>query len=144
MILGGGSLALVGLAVGEGGQLTREHFTAGAAFAFFYLLIVGSLVGFVAFNWLLGQVSAAQAGTYAYVNPLVAVLVGLLDGEELTGWIVGGIAIILAGVALVRGGHRGRSLPRPEALGREPLMGTGRPLVCGARRKDGATAAQAR
>jgi drug/metabolite transporter (DMT)-like permease len=140
MILGGGSLALVGLVVGEGSQLTREHFTAGAAYAFFYLLIVGSLVGFVAFNWLLGQVSAAQAGTYAYVNPLVAVLVGLLDGEELTGWIVGGIAIILAGVALVRGGHRGRSLPRPEADGGEPLVGKGRPVLCGTRRSDEATA----
>jgi hypothetical protein len=70
----------------------------------------------------------------------VAVLVGLLDGEELTGWIVGGIAIILAGVALVRGGHRGRSLPRPEALGREPLVCADRPLVCGARRNDEATA----
>src|SRR5262249_18580923 len=119
MILGGGSLTLLGLLLGEGGALTRDHFTAGAAFAFFYLLIVGSLVGFVAFNWLLGQVSAAQAGTYAYVNPLVAVLVGLLDGEELTGWVVGGIVVTLAGVALVRGGHGGRSLPAREAGGSE-------------------------
>jgi hypothetical protein len=80
-------------------------------FAFFYLLIVGSLVGFVAFNWLLGHVSAAQAGTYAYINPLVAILVGWLFGnEEISGWIIGGMAVILAGVGLVRSGgqHRKR------------------------------------
>jgi drug/metabolite transporter (DMT)-like permease len=102
MFLGGGSLALLGLVLGETNALPAT-ITAGAAASFVYLLIVGSLVGFVAFNWLLGHVSAARAGTYAYVNPVVAVLVGcLLDGEELTGWILGGITIILAGVALVR------------------------------------------
>jgi drug/metabolite transporter (DMT)-like permease len=103
MALGGGGQALLGLALGETADLP-EQITPGAVGAFVYLLIVGSLVGFVAFNWLLGHVSAARAGTYAYVNPIVAVLVGcLLDGEELTGWIVGGIVVILAGVALVRG-----------------------------------------
>jgi drug/metabolite transporter (DMT)-like permease len=124
MAIGGGCLALIGLVVGEAGELTPAHFTAGAAFAFFYLLIVGSLVGFVAFNWLIGHVSAAQAGTYAYVNPMVAILVGwLLGNEEITGWIIGGMAVILAGVALVRGGVRrslrqsgaGLEIPKSEA-----------------------------
>jgi len=103
MVLGGGSLTLLGLAIGETADL-HYRITPGAVGAFVYLLVVGSLVGFVAFNWLLGHVPAARAGTYAYVNPMVAVLVGcVLDGEELTGWIVGGIIVILAGVALVRG-----------------------------------------
>jgi len=107
MVLGGGGQILLGLALGETADLP-DQITPGAAGAFVYLLIAGSLVGFVAFNWLLGHVSAARAGTYAYVNPMVAVLVGcVLDGEELTGWVVGGIIIILGGVALVRGGgHR--------------------------------------
>jgi drug/metabolite transporter (DMT)-like permease len=107
MMLGGAGQILVGLAVGETADLP-EQITPGAVGAFVYLLIVGSLVGFVAFNWLLGHVSASRAGTYAYVNPVVAVLVGCaLDGEALTGWVVGGIVVILAGVALVRGGgHR--------------------------------------
>ncbi len=105
MVIGGGGLALVGLALGEHHDLTAEHFTAGAAVAFGYLLVVGSLVGFVAYNWLLGHVPASQAGTYAYVNPMVAILVGWLWGsEELTGWIVGGMLVILVGVALIRGG----------------------------------------
>jgi hypothetical protein len=72
------------------------------------LLVFGSLVGFVAFHWLLGHVSATLVGTYAYVNPAVAILVGwLVGGEELTGWILGGMIVILVGVALVRsaGGH---------------------------------------
>jgi drug/metabolite transporter (DMT)-like permease len=86
--------------------------TWGAAGSFVYLLIVGSLVGFVAFNWLLGHVPATLVSTYAYVNPLVALVVGwLLGGEELTVQILIGMVIILAGVALVRsGGSKPKSL----------------------------------
>jgi drug/metabolite transporter (DMT)-like permease len=117
MAVGGGALALLGLALGEAGRLP-EQVTPGAAGAFLYLLVVGSLVGFVAFNWLLGHVPAAQVGTYAYVNPLVAVLVGcLLDHEEVTGWMIAGIAIILGGVALVRHRDAGTATStRPAAL----------------------------
>jgi drug/metabolite transporter (DMT)-like permease len=105
MLLGGGCLALLGVLVGEVHDLPGEV-TSGAVGAFVYLLIFGSLVGFVAFHWLLGHVSTARAGTHAYVCPVVAVFVGcLLDGEELTGWIVGGVVVILAGVALVRSSH---------------------------------------
>jgi drug/metabolite transporter (DMT)-like permease len=105
MILGGTGLALVGLAAGEGQRLTPDLVTAGGLAAFFYLLIVGSLVGFVAFNWLLGHVPAAMVGTYAYVNPMVAILVGTLWGDgELTVWVVAGMVIILSGVALIRRG----------------------------------------
>jgi drug/metabolite transporter (DMT)-like permease len=105
MILGGGCLALLGLMLGEAGRLPSQV-TVGAAGSFLYLLVVGSLLGFVAFNWLLGHVSAAQAGTYAYVNPVVAVFIGWLDNEPLDRWIIAGICIILTGVALVRGGAR--------------------------------------
>ena len=105
MFLGGSALALCGVALGEVSELTPDKLTPGAAFSFFYLLIVGSLIGFISYNWLLGHVSAAQVGTHAYVNPAVAILVGwVLGGEEPTGWVVGGMAIILAGVALVRSG----------------------------------------
>jgi drug/metabolite transporter (DMT)-like permease len=105
MVIGGGSLVLAGLLIGEASQLTPEHFTSTAVFAFFYLLIVGSLVGFLAFTYLLQHVSATLAGTYAYVNPAVAILVGwLLGGERLTLGVLGGMAAILTGVALVRAG----------------------------------------
>jgi drug/metabolite transporter (DMT)-like permease len=105
MIAGGTALSLIGLAMGEFAELTPEKLVPGAAVSFLYLLVVGSLVGFVAFNWLLGHVPAALVGTYAYVNPLVAVLVGyLLGGEEITVWILAGMVVILGGVALLRAG----------------------------------------
>jgi drug/metabolite transporter (DMT)-like permease len=108
MAIGGACQALTGVVAGEISQLPAQ-ITPGAVGAFVYLLIVGSLVGFVAFNWLLGHVSAARAGTYAYVNPIIALLVGcLVDGEELTLWALGGITVILTGVALVRGAAQRR------------------------------------
>jgi drug/metabolite transporter (DMT)-like permease len=107
MVIGGGSLALTGLVFGEASRLTPEHFTPTAVFAFFYLLVVGSLVGYLAYTYLLQHVSATLAGTYAYVNPAVAILAGwLLGGERLTLGVLGGMAAILTGVALVRAGAR--------------------------------------
>jgi drug/metabolite transporter (DMT)-like permease len=114
MVLGGGLLALLGLACGEAGRLPEAP-TAAAVGAYVYLLVVGSLLGFLAFNWLLSHVSAAQAGTYAYVNPVVAVLIAWAVGETMTVGIVAGIVIILTGVALVRGsGRRPNAAPLEE------------------------------
>jgi drug/metabolite transporter (DMT)-like permease len=107
MVIGGGVLTVLGLALGETRELTPSSFTPASVWAFFHLLIFGSLVGYLAYTWLLGHVSATLAGTYAYVNPLVAILIGwLLGGDELTGWIIGGMVVILAGVTLVRSGRR--------------------------------------
>jgi drug/metabolite transporter (DMT)-like permease len=123
MLLGGGTLALIGVAAGEAGELSAAQLTPRAVFAFFYLLVVSSLVAFVAYLWLLRHVSAALAGTYAYVNPAIAVLLGWLAADEaLTPALVGGMAVILAGVALVRasavrrlpGAEAGKELPRPK------------------------------
>jgi len=108
MLLGGASMLCVGTLLGEVAALP-ERITAPAVAVFCYLLIVGSLAGFVAFNWLLGHVSAAKVGTYAYVNPLVAVLIGWATGEDFTWALAAGMAIILLGVFLVRGGEK-----RPE------------------------------
>jgi drug/metabolite transporter (DMT)-like permease len=107
MTLGGAGLAFVGVLTGEGSRLTRDTLTPNAVFAFFYLLVVSSLLAYLAYTWLLQHVSAALAGTYAYVNPMVALLVGWLFGDEtITTWLVGGMIVILAGVALVRAGGR--------------------------------------
>jgi drug/metabolite transporter (DMT)-like permease len=130
MILGGGALTLLGLSLGEASRLP-ERVTTGAAVCFLYLLIVGSLLGFVAFNWLLGHVSAAQAGTYAYVNPVVAVFIGWVDGEDLDRWMIAGICVILTGVALVRGGGVRKATSVDESLGREEAQPSGNELTCG-------------
>jgi drug/metabolite transporter (DMT)-like permease len=119
MLIGGGVLTIIGLAVGEMAELTPECFTTRSVFSFFYLLIVGSLIGFICYNWLLKNVSAVLAGTYAYVNPLIAILVGWWIGnEELSVWVFGGMFIIVAGIALVRSGgaHHGRLVEKPAVL----------------------------
>jgi len=108
LFLGGAGLSALGLL---GGELQRlpDHITATAVGAFVWLLVAGSLVGYVAFNWLLAHVPVAQVGTYAYVNPAIAVVLGIMDGEEATVWLLGGISGILLSVALVRGGVRRRA-----------------------------------
>ncbi len=101
MLLGGACQVLLGLCLGEVGELPGQV-TAWAAGSFIYLLVVGSLLGFVAYNWLLGHVPAAQVGTYAYVNPAIALLLGWLTGETVTPALLMGILVILFGVYLVR------------------------------------------
>ncbi len=102
MILGGIAQTTLGSAIGEWPTFVAR-FDHRAAFAFIYLLIIGSLMGFVAFNWLLGHVSAAKVGTYAYVNPVVAVFIGWLMNETPVYLsLFAGIAVILGGVYLVR------------------------------------------
>jgi drug/metabolite transporter (DMT)-like permease len=129
MMLGGGCLTLLGVVIGETRQLPSQV-TWGAVQSFLYLLIVGSLVGFVAFNWLLGHVPAAKVGTYAYVNPVVAVFVGgFVGGEEIEAGLIASIAVILTGVALVRGGERQQSSePALESIP-EPNPSDGPPVA---------------
>jgi drug/metabolite transporter (DMT)-like permease len=106
MVLGGSALVVLGLLLGEHEALDWQRVTPVSVYAFFHLLVAGSLIGFVAYNWLLRHVSVALVATHGYVNPMIAVLVGwLIAGEGLTGGILGGMAIILVGVALVRGGQ---------------------------------------
>ena len=73
-----------------------------AVMAWLFLVVFGSLVGFTAYIWLLGVTSIAKAGTYAYVNPVVAVFLGwAVLHEPVTGRTLIAAIVILAGVALV-------------------------------------------
>jgi drug/metabolite transporter (DMT)-like permease len=75
--------------------------------AVLYLGVVGSLVGFSAYTYLLGRVRPALATSYAYVNPAIAVLLGAwLLGERIEGTSVIAMLIILIGVLLVALGQR--------------------------------------
>jgi drug/metabolite transporter (DMT)-like permease len=113
MIFGGVGLTFVGILLGEP-RRWPEQMSPAAIQAFLYLLLFGSLIGFVAFNWLLAHVAAAKVGTYAYVNPVIAVLVGTVVGkEEFSLPLVLGIYIILLGVFLVRGGERPPTVAAP-------------------------------
>jgi drug/metabolite transporter (DMT)-like permease len=103
MIFGGLSQVALGSALGEWREI--PDLNPRAIGAFFYVLVFGSLLGFVAFNWLLGHIPIAKVGTYAYVNPIVAVFIGWCFGETVDAWILAGIVVILVGVYLVRGDH---------------------------------------
>jgi drug/metabolite transporter (DMT)-like permease len=103
MIAGGLILWSAGLLVGEGARLQIGAVSARSVLALGYLIVFGSLAGFSAYMWLLRVTTPARVSTYAYVNPVVAVLVGwAVAGEALTLrtaiatlGIVGAVAIII-------------------------------------------------
>jgi drug/metabolite transporter (DMT)-like permease len=103
MLFGGISQVTLGTILGEWQQI--PELTPRAIGCFLYVLVFGSLMGFVAFNWLLGHVATAKVGTYAYVNPVIAVCIGWFFDEPMHAWIFAGIAVILVGVWLVRRDH---------------------------------------
>jgi drug/metabolite transporter (DMT)-like permease len=110
MAWGGVWLLLAGTLRGELGVLDPSAFTTRSVLAFAYLVVVGSLIGFSAYIWLLGVSTPARVSTYAYVNPLVAVLLGwALLNEPLSGRVLAAAAIIVAAVAVITLGKR----PRP-------------------------------
>jgi drug/metabolite transporter (DMT)-like permease len=91
--------ALIALVSGEYRHIVV---TNRGLMAVLYLIVFGSWVGYSAYIWLLKHVPTPKVATYAYVNPLVAVLLGwLLHNERLDGFILAGAAVIVAGVALV-------------------------------------------
>ena len=88
-----------GLAAGEASRWTWEP---SALFAMAYLIVFGTCIAYACFFWLVHQVTPAQLGTYAYVNPAVAVILGgwLLD-ERLSAMQIAGTLIILGSVIVV-------------------------------------------
>ena len=111
MLAGGAMLAAAGLLNGEAATVRWSAMSTESVAAFAYLVVFGSLVGFTAYIWLLGHVSAASASTYAYVNPVVAVLLGwAIAGEEVGArTLVAGGVIVLAVVLITVGRARTRS-----------------------------------
>ena len=109
-MIGGGALMLAaGLLAGEARGFALADVTLRSGLSWAYLVTFGSLIGFTAYIWLLGNVSAARASTYAYVNPVVAVFLGwALANEPLTARTLVAAAVIVAAVALITVG-RGRT-----------------------------------
>ncbi len=116
-----GSVILTVLGVLHGEDVGWGTYSARSIGAWFYLVLIGSLVGFTAFVWVIGHAPISLASTYAYVNPVVAVLLGVLIlSEPLTRWTVLGGTVVVAGVALVVRGER-----PPAAAVEIPVMETG-------------------
>jgi drug/metabolite transporter (DMT)-like permease len=117
MLSGGVIVAIVGLAIGEHHQLT---FNAKTLAAYIYLTLFGSILAYSAYVYALAKLRTTQSSLYAYINPVVAVILGwLILDEQLTGVSIVAMVIILIGVALVQTAPK---VPRPEALGPRPTV----------------------
>ena len=100
MLFGGAILLILSALTGE--MHPFPHVSAKAVGALLYLVIVGSLVGFSAFVWLLGRMPATRVASHAYINPVVAVALGyFFAGEVVTVRMLCGTALIVASVALI-------------------------------------------
>ncbi|OGB20034.1 MAG: hypothetical protein A2W72_04095 [Burkholderiales bacterium RIFCSPLOWO2_12_67_14] len=100
----GGLLGLLVAALWEPGaqRFQWSQVTAASGAAWLYLVVMGTLVTLNAYLWLLKNSSAALAGSYSFVNPVVALCVGvLLGGEQLTGWVFVAMPLILVALALI-------------------------------------------
>jgi drug/metabolite transporter (DMT)-like permease len=124
MLAGGGLVTLVGLALGEAGAW---RFTPGGIGALAYLAVLGSIVGFSAYSYALQHAPATIVGTYAYVNPIVAVLLGwmILD-EPVTARTFAAMALILGAVVWIQVSHglRGGATAAPERRAAQPAVGS--------------------
>jgi drug/metabolite transporter (DMT)-like permease len=102
MLAGGAILAVVSGASGELSSFSVEAVSLESWLGLAYLIVFGSLIAFTSYMWLLRNAPTTLVGTYAYVNPFVAVLLGTVVLGEPLGWrtLVGG-AIVIAAVALI-------------------------------------------
>jgi drug/metabolite transporter (DMT)-like permease len=120
---GGAMMAAAGLLRGE--TLSPRAYGADTWLAWTYLVVVGSVVTFSAYVWLLGHAPIGLVATYAYVNPVVAVFLGwLILSEAVTSAVVVGGLVIVASVAIVitveRPRRRDDAAVVPPTLEREP------------------------
>lgn len=100
MLAGGVLMIVIGTAIGERWDFSAISGRSIAALA--YLITFGSLVGFVAYVWLIDNAPLSLVSTYAYVNPVVAVILGvLLHGETVSSGLLLGGAIVVVGVGMV-------------------------------------------
>jgi drug/metabolite transporter (DMT)-like permease len=119
-LCGGSVLWIVGLLAGEGAQFHPTGITLRAWLAALYLLVFGSCFGFSAYLYILKKSTAARVATYAFINPIVALLIGWgLGGESLsTRTLLAGAVILTAVVLVITAPHRQKSpvadvLPAP-------------------------------
>ena len=109
MFCAGGLLTLIALVAGESAQLDALELSSRSAIAFAYLVVIGSVVAYSAFVWLLANASASTVATYAYVNPAVALILGwAVLSEEITPAMLAGAFIVLASVAVAMRRQEGR------------------------------------
>jgi len=104
MMLGGGAMLVVGLLAGEAGDVRVSEFSGDSIAAFTYLIFAGSLLAFTAYVWLLRNAPISTVATYAYVNPVIAIVLGaiILSEEVTAATVIGAVAIVLSVASVVR------------------------------------------
>jgi drug/metabolite transporter (DMT)-like permease len=114
MLCGGAGLAVAGVLAGDLGRIHPERVSQASVVALAYLIVFGSFAGFASYVWLLRNARTSLVSTYAYVNPVVAVLLGwaFLDESISLRTMIAG-AIVLAAVAIIVASRSER--PAPEA-----------------------------
>lgn len=119
MLAGGLVLVVAGSLIGEIGRTELEAFSVRSMIALAYLVVFGSIIAFTAYTWLLAHVPVSTVGTYAYVNPIVAVALGAVFlSEPITLRTVAATVVIIGAViAMVSGRPRvaEEQGPTPEA-----------------------------
>ncbi len=117
MLCGGLLLLLAGMATGETRRFHPESMSMLSVASFVYLVIIGAVVGYTAYIWLLRHCDPAKVATYAYVNPIVAVLLGAgFAGETLTMRTLIAAAVIIGSVALVITAQQLRARAEPQII----------------------------
>jgi drug/metabolite transporter (DMT)-like permease len=100
MFGGGITLLVAGLALGETSDVHPDRFSTDSLLAFAYLILIGSLVAYTAYVWLLQNAPISKVATYAYVNPVIAILLGwAILSENVTATMLIGAAVIVCSVA---------------------------------------------
>jgi drug/metabolite transporter (DMT)-like permease len=116
MLFGAAWLAIAGSVAGEWPAVRLEQFSVSSTLALGYLVVFGSLVAFSAYSWLTRNGTPAVVATYAYVNPVIAVVLGwALAGEPVGGRTLLAGALVLGAVGMVSAGSRRRKQPSAEA-----------------------------
>jgi drug/metabolite transporter (DMT)-like permease len=109
MLAGGAALAVVGLVAGE--RVSVGEITTSSWVAWWYLVVFGSLLAFSSYVYVLGQLPVSTVATYAYVNPVIAVVLGVWLADERFGLfqLFGGLLVVLAVVLVVRAERKCRT-----------------------------------
>jgi drug/metabolite transporter (DMT)-like permease len=132
MAFGGAFLAIASVAFGEWTELSGATFALDSVLAWVYLVVMGSLIGFTAYAWLLRVAPISLVVTHQFVNPLVAIALGVLFlGERPSPWSLAGAALVVGAVYVtVRREGRAPSEKRPSpAPTRPPQVDSGVPGV---------------
>lgn len=124
MLAGSAGLFLMATLTGEWGRLDLAAVTLRSVGGLAYLVVFGSLIGFLAYTWLLRVAPTPLVATYAYVNPLIAVLLGSLFAQEaFTPRLLLSAAVIVSAVVLINSGRAKFSQPTPKRMAFAPTSG---------------------